>query len=95
MLPAFAHLINQLAHQPRWLKVQRLLRIPQLIGVHRPYWKASDLPVSFPVRKEFSEEINKIYWKDVLWNESYFIASGGGVTVSILRKYIERQQSSR
>ncbi len=27
------------------------------------------------LRQEFPEEINKVYWKKVLWNESYFIAS--------------------
>ena len=46
------------------------------------------------LRAEFSERINKVYWKSVLWNESYFIASCGGVTVSVLKKYIEQQDSS-
>jgi putative transposase len=45
------------------------------------------------VRSEFSAEVDKVYWKDVLWNESYLIASCGGVTVSILRKYIEEQET--
>lgn len=45
------------------------------------------------LRKEFAEEINKVYWKQVLWNESYFIASCGGVTISILKKYIEGQNT--
>lgn len=45
------------------------------------------------IRQEFAEEINKIYWKDVLWNESYFIASCGGVTISVLKKYIENQDT--
>lgn len=45
------------------------------------------------LRSEFPDEVNKVYWKDVLWNESYFIASCGGVTVSILRKYIEAQDT--
>lgn len=44
------------------------------------------------LRQEFPEEINKVYWKKVLWNESYFIASGGGVTISVLKNYIENQQ---
>lgn len=43
------------------------------------------------LRQEFPEQINKIYWKKVLWNESYFIASCGGVTISVLKKYIENQ----
>jgi putative transposase len=43
------------------------------------------------IRQEFSTEINEVYWKDVLWNKSYFIASCGGVTISILKQYIEGQ----
>ncbi|MGY2803198.1 transposase, partial [Thermostichus sp. MS-CIW-25] len=35
--------------------------------------------------------ISKIYRKNVLWNESYFIASCGGVTVSALSQHIENQ----
>jgi putative transposase len=45
------------------------------------------------IRSEFADHISKIYWKDVLWNESYFIASCGGVTVSVLRQYIENQNT--
>jgi putative transposase len=45
------------------------------------------------IRSEFSEHVNSFYWKDVLWNESYFIASCGGVTVSVLRQYIEQQNT--
>jgi putative transposase len=45
------------------------------------------------LRQEFPEQINKIYWKKVLWNESYFIASCGGVTISVLKKYIENQNT--
>ena len=47
------------------------------------------------LRQEFPEEINKVYWKKVLWNESYFIASCGGVTISVLKNYIENQQKPR
>jgi putative transposase len=43
------------------------------------------------LRKEFAVEINKVYWKDVLWTNGYFIASCGGVTVEQLKKYIEEQ----
>ncbi|NEP42224.1 MAG: hypothetical protein F6K08_08075 [Okeania sp. SIO1H6] len=34
-----------------------------------------------------------MYWKDVLWNGSYLIASGSGVTISTLKKYIENQKT--
>ncbi len=45
------------------------------------------------LRQEFAEHLDQIYWKDVLWSGSYFVASCGGVTVSTLRKYIENQES--
>ncbi len=45
------------------------------------------------IRQEFAEEVNKVYWKDVLWNESYFIASCVGVTISVLKQYIENQDT--
>jgi putative transposase len=28
-----------------------------------------------------------------IWNNSYFIASGGGVTIEVLKKYIKQQDS--
>lgn len=43
------------------------------------------------LRAEFPEQINKAYFKAVFWSESYFIASCGGVSVSVLKKYIDSQ----
>ena len=45
------------------------------------------------LRSEFPEQVNKFYWKSVLWNETYFIASCGGVTISMLREYVENQSN--
>ncbi len=45
------------------------------------------------IRSEFADHVNQIYWKDVLWNDSYFIASCGGVTVCVLHQYIENQNA--
>lgn len=45
------------------------------------------------LREEFPDEVDKVYWKKVLWNESYFIASCGGVSISVLKKYIEDQNT--
>jgi putative transposase len=45
------------------------------------------------LREEFPAQVDKVYWKKVLWNESYFIASCGGVTISVLKKYIEEQNT--
>jgi len=43
------------------------------------------------LRQEFPSLVNNIHCPRVLWNESYFIASCGGVTISVLKKYIEDQ----
>ena len=43
------------------------------------------------MRNEFPERVAKFYDKAVFWNESYFIASCGGVTVAVLKQYIEQQ----
>ena len=46
------------------------------------------------VRAEFTDITKHIYGnKAVLWNESYFIASCGGVTISQLKQYIQQQDS--
>ena len=39
------------------------------------------------IRAQFPNAVGK-----ALWNDSYFIASCGGVTVSVLKKYIESQE---
>ena len=45
------------------------------------------------LRSEFPARVNQFYSHAVFWNESYFIASCGGVTVSVLKRYIEKQNS--
>lgn len=70
--------------------------ISRLIG-YNPY-AAGVAEICHPLRNqclrsEFAERVNKFYWKSVLWNEAYFIASCGGVPVSVLKRYIEQQDS--
>ncbi|WP_260505709.1 transposase, partial [Yersinia enterocolitica] len=36
-------------------------------------------------------DIEKRYWKGVLWSPSYFASSCGGAPISIVRQYIEQQ----
>lgn len=43
------------------------------------------------IRKEFSSEIRKVYWKPVFWHRSYCIITVGGAPISVLRQYIENQ----
>ncbi len=38
-----------------------------------------------------TSEVNQVYGQQVLGNESYLIANCGGVTISVLTKYIEGQ----
>lgn len=44
------------------------------------------------LRKE-RPDIQRRYWKGVLWSPSYFAASCGGAPISIVRQYIEQQQT--
>jgi len=44
------------------------------------------------MRKEFSDELHRIYTKPVLWSRSYCIVSCGGAPLSIIRQYIEQQE---
>ncbi len=43
------------------------------------------------LKKEFKERFEKYYWQDALWSGSYYISSCGGVTVDILKKYVQAQ----
>lgn len=45
------------------------------------------------LRRQFKQEIEKYYWKGVLWSPSYFASSCGGAPIDIVRKYIENQKS--
>ncbi len=38
-------------------------------------------------------DIEKRYWKGVLWSPSYFAGSCGGAPIEIVRQYIEQQQT--
>lgn len=44
------------------------------------------------LRKRFPE-LERCYWKGVLWSPSYFAGSCGGAPISIIRQYIEQQKT--
>ena len=46
------------------------------------------------LRKE-RPDIQKRYWRGVLWSSSCFASSCGGAPISIVRQYIEQQQTPR
>jgi putative transposase len=38
-------------------------------------------------------DMEKRYWKDVLWSPSYFAASCGGAPLGIIQQYVEQQKA--
>ena len=47
--------------------------------------------LSRTLRKEFKEELSRIYFKDVFWSNSYFISTTGGANLEKIKEYIEDQ----
>ena len=41
-------------------------------------------------KKEFIEIKSKL-WKESFWSRSFFLATTGGVTLDILKQYVENQ----
>jgi putative transposase len=48
---------------------------------------------SIYIRKEFPTEVQQFYQQPVFWHSAYFIASCGGVTVDVLKRYVQEQDS--
>ncbi|KYC38910.1 transposase [Scytonema hofmannii PCC 7110] len=47
------------------------------------------------VRSEFKEIIDKYYWKDKFWSDSYCAVSGGGAPLEIVKQYIQSQDKPK
>lgn len=46
------------------------------------------------IRREFSEQLKKVYWKHpVFWSRTYCILTCGGASLSIIKQYIEQQKT--
>jgi putative transposase len=45
------------------------------------------------MRKEFPQ-LKNLLWGDSFWSDSYFIASTGQVSLDVLKKYVEEQESA-
>lgn len=43
------------------------------------------------IRKEFADQLRKVYWKPVFWSRSYCVVSCGGAPLSVLKQYVEGQ----
>lgn len=49
--------------------------------------------VSSRLLRKHIPDIEKNYWKGVLWSPSYFAASCGGAPIHIVKQYIQQQKS--
>ena len=47
------------------------------------------------LRKEFSDELARFYWKPVLWHGAYYLGSVGHVSLDTVRRYVEQQGQDR
>lgn len=45
------------------------------------------------MRKEFPQ-LKDLLWGDSFWSDSYFLASTGQVSLDVLKKYVEEQESA-
>lgn len=44
--------------------------------------------------RKFEPKLKEVYWrKRVFWTGAYFVASCGGVTIDVLKKYVQDQDS--
>jgi len=43
------------------------------------------------IRKEFSDQLSKVYFRPVFWSRSYCIITCGGAPLSVIKQYIEQQ----
>ena len=71
--------VHLLIHYPPKIAISKLVNILKGVSSRR-------------LRTEFSQ-IEKYYWKGMLWSPSYFAGSCGGAPITVIRKYIEQQQT--
>ena len=46
------------------------------------------------IRKDFADDLAKVYWKKpVFWSRSYCIITCGGPPLSVIKQYIEQQET--
>ena len=60
-----------------------------LIGFINSYKSAT----SRIIKKEFPE-VKEHLWEEMFWSRSYYLATAGGVTIDVLKKYVHSQGKS-
>jgi putative transposase len=46
------------------------------------------------IRRNFPE-VKEVLWNDAFWSRSYFLATTGQVTLSVLKQYVDNQEVKR
>ena len=49
------------------------------------------------VKRDFKDYLNQFYWKEGVsfWSNSYFVASTGGVTMDVIKRYVDSQPTKK
>ena len=71
-------------HVHMYISIPLSKPIPQVVQVLK--WRSSRF-----LRKEFSVELSKWYWKAVLWADWYFIATVGEINHETIKNYVDMQ----
>lgn len=71
--------------------VHLLVRYPPQVALSRLINSLKG--VSSRLLKGRHPEIRKHYWGAALWSRSYFVGSGGGAPIEILKQYIQQQKT--
>ena len=72
--------------------VHLLVNYPQTVSVSALVNSLKEVS-SRLIRKKNYPSVSKKLWGAALWSPSYFAGSCGGAPISIIRQYIEQQQS--
>ena len=43
------------------------------------------------LRRDYEDYLKQFLWGDSFWSRSYFVATSGGVTLDVLKEYVETQ----
>ena len=70
--------------------IHMLVELPPQIAISNAVCSIKTV-TSRLVKKEFKEYIEKFYWKESFWSNSYLALSVGGATLDVVKKYIEEQ----
>jgi putative transposase len=71
-------------HVHMYISIPLSKPIPKVVQALK--WRSSRL-----LRKEFSLELDKWYWKPVLWADWYFMATVGEINHETIKKYVDMQ----